>query len=238
MVLKLFNKDKVYLPGQQIVGYTVLELLGEGRYGICYLVSEGDRQYILKQLKREMLKKIGHKVSYEKEILRSIQHDSIPRYIKKLEFDDFFGYVLEFKEGKTFEEIIYKDNYTFKREEIYDIGMQIINILKYLHSKGIVHRDIRVPNTLFNNGNVYLVDFGLARWANNEKYKLDVDFSYFGDFLLHLHYTSFEGEGAKAKPWYEELQLTENEVTLLKRLLGIEERYKSIEEIEVDFLSI
>lgn len=237
MVIKLFKRDKVYSPNQQIREYTVLEILGEGRFGICYLVENNKKKkYILKQLKTKMLKKIGNKVVYEEEILNNINHNCIPKFIESLQFEKFFGYILEYKEGKTFEDIICEDKYIFKREEIYNICIQVINILKYLHGKGIVHRDIRIPNTIYHEGKVCLVDFGLARWINDERYIPDVDFSFLGDFLLHLYYTSFQQKSFRGKPWYKELDLFSVEMAFLKRLLGIEKRYKNIEEVEKDFL--
>lgn len=235
MVIKLFCRDTVYSPTQQIGEYTVLKVIGEGRYGICYLVSEGKKKYILKQLKKGMLKENRKKAGYEEDILMKLWHECIPRFIKKIEQKDFCGYVLEYKEGKTFEEIIFDENYVFGWEEIYQVGIQIINILKYLHTKGVVHRDIRVPNTLYDGSKVYLVDFGLARWINNDRYTVDVDFSYFGDFLLHLYYTSFEIKDKKKKPWYQELELPQDELVFLKRLMGLEEKFKNINEIEKDF---
>ncbi|APC81057.1 protein kinase family protein [Clostridium botulinum] len=236
MVIKFFKRDTKYLPEQKIHEYTVLKVLGEGRFGICYLVQSNNKQYILKQLKTKMLKKIGSKVIYEQEILKNINHNCIPKFVKTLQFERFFGYVLEYKEGKTFEEIICEDEYVFKREEIYDICIQIIEILKYLHKSGIVHRDIRIPNTIYYKKKVNLVDFGLARWINNKRYTENVDFSYLGDFLLHLYYTSFQCKTFKGKPWYEELDLFSEEMNFLKRLLGIEKKYKNIEEVERDFL--
>jgi len=238
MVLKLFNKDKVYSPSEKVGEYTILRALGEGRYGICYLASKGDKQYILKQLKKDMLKQAGEKAKYEQEVLDKIHYESIPKFIEKLQYDKFTGYVLEYKEGKTFEEIIYVDNYVFSKEEIYEIGLQLINISEYLHSLRIVHRDIRVPNVLYHNGKVILLDFGLARWVNNERYTPDVDFSYLGDFLIHLYYTAYEVVDEVERPWYEELELEEDEKRVLKRLMGVTERYKSIEEVKKDFLML
>jgi len=182
-----------------------------------------------------MLKKAGAKARYEEEILKRLQHKSIPQFIEKIEHEDFCGYILEFKEGRTFEDIIYLDKNVFEREEIYRVGRQIVGILKYLHSMGVVHRDIRVPNTLNDGKKVNLVDFGLARWINNKQYRADMDFAFLGDFLLHLYYSSFEFKGHKKRPWYEELELTEKELLFLKRLLGVEQRYKSIFEVEQEF---
>lgn len=215
--------------------YTIEETIGEGRYGICYQVSHGQKRYIIKQLKRGMLKKTGAKARFEEVILRSLQHESIPRFIAKIELEDFYGYILEFKAGRTFEDIIYLDQHVFTRAEIYSVGSQLVKILKYLHAKGIVHRDIRVPNTLYNDQKVNLLDFGLARWINNEKYWADMDFAFLGDFLLHLYYSSFTFKGGQKRPWYDELPLQPKELLFLKRLMGVEPRYKSIFEVEGDF---
>lgn len=237
MVLDLFGRDKRLKPAEQVNEYIVQEILGEGRYGICYQICHGPELYMLKQLKRGMLKKSSGKVYFEEEILRALEHNRIPRFIEKVELEGFYGYVLEFKEGRTFEDIIFLDKYIFSREEIFNVGRQLINILKYLHSKGIVHRDIRVPNTLYHEKKVNLVDFGLARWINNEKYRADMDFAFLGDFLLHLYYSSFECKELKKHPWYDELELTEKEQLFLKRLMGVEQRYKSICEVERDFFN-
>lgn len=235
MVLSPFRRDKIYKPSEKISEYTVEKIIGEGRYGICYLVSAGQWRYILKQLKRGMMRKAGEKAKFEREILTSLQNVSIPRFIEKLEQNEFHGYILEYKEGRTFEDIIYLDKHVFGRKEIYKVGGQLIEILKYLHSNGIVHRDIRVPNTLYNGETVNLVDFGLARRIDDKKYKADIDFAYLGDFLLHLYYTSFEFKSGKKAPWYKELKLTEKELVFLKRLMGVEQRYKSISEVEKAF---
>jgi serine/threonine-protein kinase len=236
MVLKLFCKDKVYSPNERIGEYTLIKVIGEGRYGICYLVSKDGKKSILKQLKNRMLRKVGIDTIFEEQILGSIEHPCIPRLITRISMGDFNGYILEYKEGKTFEEIIYQDKHIFDREEIYSIGLQLIQILRYLHDKGVVHRDIRVPNTLYDKGEICLVDFGLARWIDENTYKSDVDFSFLGDFLLHLYYTSFETASSQNRPWFEELKLTSKETVLLKRLLGIENRYGSIYEVESDYL--
>ncbi|HEY9059469.1 MAG TPA: protein kinase family protein [Pseudobacteroides sp.] len=231
----LFGREKKYEPTEQVGEYTIEEILGEGRFGFCYRVSRNGSLFVLKQLKKRMLKKSGTKVRYEEDILKSLLHKGIPRFIERIELDDFYGYVLEYKEGKTFEHIIYLDQHKFTRKEIFNIGIQLLDILKYLHSAGIIHRDIRVPNTLYDGHNVNLIDFGLARLINNEKYMKDMDFAFLGDFLLHLYYSSFEYTGRKKLPWYEELALMDKELMFLKRLMGVGERYSNIHQVEDDF---
>jgi len=76
--------------------------------------------------------------------------------------------VLEQKPGFTVETMLFKQKYIFKKSEIFNIGSQLIAIIKYLHEKEIVHRDLRIPNVLINNNKVSLVDFGLARWVDDD----------------------------------------------------------------------
>jgi serine/threonine protein kinase len=235
MVLSLFGRTRVFKSSEHIAEYAVEKTIGEGRYGICYQVRRGQQFYVLKQLKKGALKRSGTKAHFEEAILKSIEHEAIPRFIERIELEDFCGYVIEFKEGKTFEDIIYADKHAFDRGEIYRVGRQLVGILKYLHSEEVVHRDIRVPNTLYDGQKVHLVDFGLARWTTDRKYKADVDFAFLGDFLLHLYYSSFEFKGGESRPWYDELVLAEKELFFLKRLMGLEERHGSILEVESDF---
>lgn len=234
--MKILYKDKLFSPLDKIGGYTIVRKIGEGRYGICYLIEEGQKKYLLKQLKRGILKKVGVKAGFEEKILMKLQCVSIPRFIERIETKDFYGYVLEYKDGKIFEDIIYSEKYAFTRAEIFQVGAQLIDIIKYLHFQGVVHRDIRVPNTIYDGGKVYLVDFGLARWIDDCKYKADIDFAYLGDFLLHLYYSFFEIKTKKKLPWYKELDLSVNEMKFFKKLMGIEKRYLNINEVENDFL--
>jgi serine/threonine-protein kinase len=215
--------------------YIIINKIGEGRYGIAYLVEKNSKYFILKQLKKKMLKVLGSKVNYEKELLSNIDHVRIPKLIDTVECDENIYYVLEYMYGKTFEELIYKDNYIFTRREIFDVALQLIDTIKYLHERNIVHRDIRISNVIMNNGEISLLDFGLARKVNNLRYKYEVDFYYLADFLLHLYYTSFDMKSGKGKPWYEELDLTPEEKLFLEKLFGLKEQYINIKEIEEHF---
>ena len=49
--------DKLYEFGEKVNGYSVIKLLGEGRYGIAYLgENENHEKVIIKQLKLDMIK--------------------------------------------------------------------------------------------------------------------------------------------------------------------------------------
>lgn len=233
----LFNHSK-NVCGKQYGPYKMIKPLGEGRYGICYLaVTNGGEHVIIKRFKPAIFKRNREKNAYEAVILSQIDHPAIPKLLGVINQNDLYGFVLEQKLGHTVEHMLFKQKYSFKETEIFNIGRQLIGIIKYLHKNGIVHRDIRVPNVLVHGSEVSLVDFGLARWADHKRYLYDNDFSYLGDFLLYLHYSSYKKKQRKSYPWYIELDLTCAQIKFFKRMLRLEQSYTSINEVEKDFIS-
>lgn len=233
-----FFKRKIFKPGTLVGKYKIVRLIGEGRFGLCYLVDLNGSRYVLKVIKSKAIKKSGSKIIFEEEILSSINNSSIPKIVDTIKNNNIYAYILEYKNGKTIEDMIFGDKHMFTYDEIYKIGIKIIDIIKYLHGKNIVHRDIRIPNVIIDQDRIYLIDFGLARLINNKRYTPSVDFSYFGHLLIHLYYSSFEKTDRKSKPWYDELELSKGELKFLKRLLGIDEVYKDIYEVEREFLEL
>lgn len=112
------------------------------------------------------------------------------------------------------------------------IGSQLINIIRYLQQNGIVHRDISTQNVLVFDGSVSLIDFGLARYEDSQRYTKDIDYFYFGDLLLYLLYSSFKKINIRPRPWYDELPINPDKKVFLKKLLRIGSQFESIDEIE------
>ena len=230
-------KTKKYV-GKQLGRYEIETPIGEGRYGICFLArSDSAQKVAIKTFKPSMFKKNSKKNAYEAVILSKLKDKRIPEFLGVINEKGFYGFVLEFKEGCTVKDMLFKHKHKFSNEEIFNIGIRVIGIIKYLHQNGVVHRDIRTPNVLINNGEVYLLDFGLARWADNNNYPYNLDFSYLGDFFLYLLYSSFEPkEKHKNLPWYKELLLTPDQELFLRKLLVLELMYENIKDIEADFI--
>lgn len=226
------NMDKYFNKNDKIKGYSIIKIIGEGRYGIAYLAKnyEGEK-CVVKQLKKEMLDKMGGKVLYEKNTLKSLNSPYFPKYLGSFKDRYREGYLLEYVEGRTFRDLIKKENYLFSRKEIYSICNKLLDIVEVLQKNNIVHRDIRTPNVIINKNNeLVLIDFGLARFID-KKYSKEEDYWYIGDFLLHLYYTSYEVIDKKERPWFRELDLFEEEKILLKRLMGLTKFYNDIEDI-------
>jgi len=98
--------------------------------------------------------------------MRSIPEN--PLIIKLFEIyeeKDNIIFVLELMEGGSLEKLI-KTHIRLAENEIYSIFYQILKGVFFLHSKGIMHRDIKPDNILFSKetelSSLKIADFSLA----------------------------------------------------------------------------
>lgn len=224
--------------GKRFGEYIIERSIGEGRYGMCFLArSDIGDNVVIKKFKPNIFKKNVKRNVDEAVILSKLSCDGIPKLLGVTNQKGLYGFVLEFKHGYTVKDLLFKYDHKFTKEEFFNIGLKLIKIIKYIHANGVVHRDIRIPNVMVDKDEVYLIDFGSARWADNDKYPYDLDFSFLGDFLLYLLYSSYEVDGKhKNLPWHKELLLTIKQRLFLQKLLGIEVAYGNINDIEIDFI--
>jgi outer membrane protein assembly factor BamB/tRNA A-37 threonylcarbamoyl transferase component Bud32 len=113
------------------------------------------------------LRRIGIQ-NFEREanILASLSHPCIPKIF------DFFTegqrsyLILEFIEGETIEEILEAHGSPISQEEIVEWGLQICDVLAYLHSHTppVIFRDIKPGNLMLRqDGRIMVIDFGIAK---------------------------------------------------------------------------
>ncbi|XP_050732936.1 serine/threonine-protein kinase VRK1-like isoform X2 [Eriocheir sinensis] len=84
--------------------------------------------------------------------------------------------------GEDLQKILEQHSKRLSFKTVYQVGIQILDVLEYIHSKEYVHADIKASNLLIGHkpgteNQVFLVDFGLARYYANEgrhkEYKYD-----------------------------------------------------------------
>lgn len=61
-----------------------------------------------------------------------------------------FTYVVTPRLGKNLDKIFDKRKYSFTREQICSLGIQVINILEQIHSAGYVYNDLKLDNLLLD----------------------------------------------------------------------------------------
>lgn len=101
------------------------------------------------------------KLGHEYDILKDLDHNGIPKVYDIVRGPDSVTLIQEFFEGNTLSELLFKGK--IESEVILDIGIQLADILNFLHAKGIIHKDINTSNILVDSkGKVKLVDFGIS----------------------------------------------------------------------------
>jgi serine/threonine protein kinase len=98
----------------------------------------------------------------EAELLAGLSHPGMLR-LYDLGFEGPRPYlVLQFAAGGTLRDRL--DTGDLEPCRVAEIGAVIASVLSYVHGEGIVHRDVKPDNVLFNeDGDCYLADFGIAR---------------------------------------------------------------------------
>lgn len=69
--------------------------------------------------------------------------------------------------GDLFDRLEEQDNESYTEEQCAKLMRQIISSVSYLHSKNIIHRDLKLENFLFqdesNGSQLKMIDFGLSK---------------------------------------------------------------------------
>ena len=110
------------------------------------------------------IKQLPLSMKKEAELLRRLNHSSLPRMTDYTEQDDKCYLVMEYIKGKSLNEYL-KTNNLLSFEEILTITRTILQIFQYLHSQKppIYYGDLKPDNLMYTeNGKIYLVDFGSA----------------------------------------------------------------------------
>lgn len=165
--------------GPYIVGST----LGQGEFGKVKLgwskvnSSNGDyteisKQVAIKLIKRDTLindKTKEIKIYREINALKQSKHPNIVRLEEVLQNSKYIGIVLEYASGGEFYKYIQKRRY-LKENVACKLFSQLISGVNYIHSKGLVHRDLKLENLLLDkNENLIITDFGFVNeyYTNN-----------------------------------------------------------------------
>ena len=184
-------------------------------------------------------------------VLRMLDHKNIPMLFEAFSNNGSLFYVMSFIEGDNLEEQIFLRKNSFNEKESLLVLSHLLELVDYLHQKDIYHQDLRIPNMLLKNKELFLIDFGLSKHkvtgdpthpifpssSNKEDEVLEMkqqDYYDLGEILLYLLYTTYSSKNKKALPWTEELSLKKETVYLLKRLLQIKGPYSNTSEISTD----
>ncbi|EQC36402.1 STE/STE11 protein kinase, variant [Saprolegnia diclina VS20] len=143
------------------------ELIGEGTFGKVYkgLNSKTGELFAVKAIDlsgdddKKKLAKLGEEIA----VMKDLQHVHIVRY-QGTDRDELHFYIfMEYVPNGSIASMLAQFG-VFGVEMIQKFTRQILEGVAYLHSKGIIHRDIKGANVLVNeHGQAKLADFGCSK---------------------------------------------------------------------------
>ncbi|EHA22382.1 hypothetical protein CBS63078_5155 [Aspergillus niger] len=150
-------------------------LIGEGSFGSVFLALHAITGELMavKQVeipsatkgtefdkrKNSMVTALKHEI----ELLQGFHHPNIVQYLGTAADDQYLNIFLEYVPGGSIATMLKQYN-TFQEPLIKNFVRQILAGLSYLHSRDIIHRDIKGANILVDNkGGIKISDFGISK---------------------------------------------------------------------------
>ncbi len=166
--------------------YRIVRELGRGGMGLIYLVADilkDDMLFALKTIKQDILhncRKAGIETfKNEYEIMTRLKHPNLTRVYEFGEDDDNYYIVMEYLRGE-----LIRDCQISTLHSKFDIMVQILRAMEYIHSRNIIYRDIKPNNIIYHNGMIKLLDFGLSWPAESEDDAVRGTLSYISPEIL------------------------------------------------------
>lgn len=154
------------LINSTIGGYRLVEKLGEGGMGEVY---QGVHSKIGRVVAVKILSQASEGAEFverflnEARIQAGLQHNNIATLYDFLEFDGQPCIIMEYIEGETLSDCI-RSWGCLPLADAVRYFQSVVDAIDYVHSRGIVHRDIKSTNVkITTTGQVKLLDFGIAK---------------------------------------------------------------------------
>ena len=183
--------------------YKIISELGKGGMSDVYEARDVifRREVALKIIKFENAKRIDNLIRFQNEARFSaaFNHKNIVKIYDYGEYNNLPYIVTEFVKGQTLRDVLdYKR--TFSLNESCSIMLQLCDALIEVHSKNIIHRDIKPQNIYYaNDGEIKLGDFGISILLGsgmnvNENKKIMGTAQYLAPELVYGEKPSFQSD--------------------------------------------
>ncbi|OAF71045.1 hypothetical protein A3Q56_01220 [Intoshia linei] len=158
---KRFNRER------NIEQYEFIKIISNGAYGSVSLVrsTRNNEYYALKRISKQSIafNNQMEQVISERDIMHIARHPCVVHLICSFETPNALNLVMEYIQGgdcRTFLERIGVFPVEYARQYV----SEVVLALEYIHSLGIVHKDMKPENLLITRtGHIKLTDFGLSK---------------------------------------------------------------------------
>lgn len=152
--------------------YQIIRILGTGGMGQTYVAEDTEEPAntpcVVKLFKpasndTNFLVTARRLFNTEAETLKRLQHPQIPKFLDYFEHNQQFYLVQEYIDGHSLRAEM-PLGMRWSESETIEILEDLLPILNYIHSLGVIHRDIKPDNIIRRkDGKLVLIDFGAVK---------------------------------------------------------------------------
>ena len=151
--------------------YEILKMIGKGGMSEVYLAMDKNlnKQWAVKEIQKKAWDKNNQVVVQsalaEANMMKKLDHPCLPRIVDIIEKDDVIYVIMDYIEGEPLSKILEKEG-AQDQETVIGWAEDLCGVLDYLHTQNppIIYRDMKPANIMLQpNGNIKLIDFGIAR---------------------------------------------------------------------------
>ena len=150
--------------------YKILSKIGQGGMSVVYMAinERANKTWAIKEIRRDGVQDyevVKQGLIVETDLLKRLNHPNLPSIIDVIEEQDTFLIVMDYIEGKPLSSAL-REFGAQDQEQVIRWSKQLCDVLGYLHSRepAIIYRDMKPSNVMLKpDGNVVLIDFGIAR---------------------------------------------------------------------------
>lgn len=183
----IVKKDnKINLKPEQIIPFGELELgdkIGSGGFGDVHIAFWKDQQVAVKKLRVQRVTQ-ARKKQFEDEVrgFAGLDHPNIVKFYGACVVTPNLALVMEFLPDGSLYDNLYFTEEQFDEKTKNKLICDCFSALQYIHSKNMVHRDIKSKNVMMydNKKRCKLADFGLALKDDAESNASTKDFGFAG----------------------------------------------------------
>lgn len=149
--------------------YRIIKPIGSGGIGTIYLAYHENLQkyVVVKKVKDNCIDLMN--LRSEVDILKSLHHMYLPQVYDFVQVEAGVFTVMDYIAGHDLKYYI-DQGYSLSEEQLIIWLNQMLDVLDYLHGRGIIHCDIKPANIMITEeGNICLIDFNISLDGENNK---------------------------------------------------------------------
>jgi hypothetical protein len=153
-------------PSIGLDDFEFIKKLGQGAFGIVFLVKRKNTSdyFAMKIIKyqADINEQFVQNVLNENEVFKLVEDKFVVTALFTFIHKNYICFVMEWMKGGDFKQLL-EDNGYLEQDVVQFYAAELVLAIDYLHSKGVVHRDLKPDNILIDSrGHLKLTDFGLS----------------------------------------------------------------------------